>query len=153
MLQFQCQVRRSFLCGKELFIICTHIYICICEKLFTTKKTIFESGIVIARSFSGMVLNACWKRALQMDLNIYRTCVFALYVAFMLHQSNIQRHIKTDTALWQCTYSWRRYSATPLGEQATSIIIQFSTQSHYPDADLSIPCHVIVMSSARPSLG
>ena len=41
-------------------------YICIykCEKLFT-KNIVFELGIGIANSFSGIALNAFWKRALH----------------------------------------------------------------------------------------
>ena len=42
----------------------THIHIC--EKLFY-QNIIFELGIGIANSFSGMALNAFWKRA----VNIY----------------------------------------------------------------------------------
>ena len=40
------------------------------------------------------------------------------------------------------------YSAVPLGDQATGILIWYSTQSHYPDTRPTSPCLSIIMSSA-----
>ena len=77
----------SFACfGKELFkYIYPHIYIC--EKLFS-KTTIIELGIGIASSFSGMPLNAFWKRALLIHIAVHieHLCI---YESSLLSRSNV----------------------------------------------------------------
>ena len=41
------------------------------------------------------------------------------------------------------------YSAAPLGDQATSSITWYLTQSHYPDTEPTSPCLILIMPSAR----
>ena len=45
----------------------------VCGKLFT-KDAIFELGIGIASLFSGMALNAFWKRALSFWYKVVASC-------------------------------------------------------------------------------
>ena len=50
-------------------------------------------------------------------------------------------------------YSWCRYSAAQLENQATSTLTLYSTQSHYPDTDdieLTSPCPILYMPSTKP---
>ena len=58
----------------------------------------------------------------------------------------LKGHIIYDSA-----HSWWLYSAAPLGNQATGTIIQYPTQSHYPDNAQSSPYTIPLMPSA--SLG
>ena len=48
-----------------------YMYACICEEILY-KNTIFELSIEIASTFSGMALNAFWKRALHV---LYVCCI------------------------------------------------------------------------------
>ena len=41
------------------------------------------------------------------------------------------------------------YSATTMGDQATSTLTLFPTQSHYHDIEPTSPCHTLKMPSAR----
>ena len=85
----RCDLNRRPCIGKELFInmyIYSHIHMC--EKVFT-KSTIFELDIGIASSFSGMAVNAFWKRTLQIYMciyiYIYTYMCTSLYVIYILH--------------------------------------------------------------------
>ena len=49
--------------------------------------------------------------------------------------------------------SWRLYSSTPLGNQVASTITQYSTQSHYLDIEQTSPCSILLMLSAKLSVG
>ena len=42
---------------------------------------------------------------------------------------------------------WQVYSADPLGNQATSTMTQFPTQSNYPDTEPTSPCPIVIMLS------
>ena len=46
-------------------------------------------------------------------------------------------------------HSWWLYSAGPLGDQATSTMIWYPTQSHYPDTEPTSPCFILIMPSTR----
>ena len=46
-------------------------------------------------------------------------------------------------------HSWWLYSAALLGNQATSTMTKYPTQSHYPDTVLTSPCPVLIMPKAR----
>ena len=41
------------------------------------------------------------------------------------------------------------YSAALLEHQAAGTMTCYPTQSHYPDAERTGPCHIVIMSSAR----
>ena len=78
MLQCQCQVRRS--CFGKVFFINVYIYmrIYLCAKLFT-RNTIFELGIGIENSFSGMTLNTFRKITLHIYIYINAE-LFQIYI-------------------------------------------------------------------------
>ena len=46
-------------------------------------------------------------------------------------------------------HSWLLYSAASLGHQAASTMTCYPTQSHYPNTELTSPCPIIIMLSAR----
>ena len=72
---------------------CIYIYIYIRENGLT--KTIFEIGIEIASVFSGMALNAFWKRALHIYIYIY------IYKMRVQHNTGIS--ITAELSLNPCT--------------------------------------------------
>ena len=41
--------------------------------------------------------------------------------------------------------SFSLFSAAPQGNQATSTITQYPTQSHYPDTDITNPCPMLLI--------
>ena len=45
-------------------------------------------------------------------------------------------------------HSWWLYSAAPLGNQVTSTMTWYLTQSYYPDTKPTSPFHILIMSSA-----
>ena len=46
-------------------------------------------------------------------------------------------------------HSWLLYSATSLEHQASGTMTCYPTQSHYPDTEITSPCPILVMLSAR----
>ena len=44
-------------------------------------------------------------------------------------------------------HSWRLYSAASLGNQATSTMTCYPTQSHYADTEPTSPCPILIMLS------
>ena len=54
---------------------------------------------------------------------------------FVLRPSNIYGHISV--------HSWQRYSAAPLGNQATNFLTMW--QSHYPYTEPTSPCTILIM--------
>ena len=44
-------------------------------------------------------------------------------------------------------HSWRIYSVTPLGEQATRTMTRYPTQSHYLDTEPTSPFPTLIMQS------
>ena len=65
-------------------------------------------------------------------------------VVGVLRPYNIWGHIRMCTDLWQCAHS-----AAPLWNQTFCTMTQYPTQSHYPDIELTSPCPILLMSSAR----
>ena len=65
-----------------------------------------------------------------------------------LHPDNSYGHIKMGSHLWLCTQGDFTV-LPPLGDQITSTMTQFHTQSHYPNTELNSPCHILVMQSPR----
>ena len=57
--------------------------------------------------------------------------------------------ISGDALISDNAHSWRLNSAAPLGNQAAGIITQYPPHSHYPDTDLTSPCPILIMLSAR----
>ena len=53
-------------------------------------------------------------------------------------------YIRMGTGLCDSAHSWRLHSDVPLGNQATVTMARFPTQSHYPDNELTSPCHILV---------
>ena len=71
-----------------------HIYLC--EKLLT-KTTIFELGIGMASSFSGMALNTFWKRAVHIGQTLFQNALNAnpeIDVAIPMPRSEIMFWIR-----------------------------------------------------------
>ena len=45
-------------------------------------------------------------------------------------------------------HSWWLYSAAPMGNQTTGTMIQYPTQLHYPDTELTSPCLILLIPTA-----
>ena len=54
-------------------------------------------------------------------------------------------------AICDSMHSWYFYSAAQPGEHATSNMIWYATQPHFPNTDPTSPCHIVIMPYA--SLG
>ena len=59
------------------------------------------------------------------------------------HHITIPYNRKSDDQI-----TWWLYSAARLGYQATTTMIQYPTQSHYPDTELTRPCPILLMLRA-----
>ena len=67
-----------------------HIYTYIYMWKALYQNPIFELGICIASSFSGMVLNAFWKRAPQICMAVLWTCSS---VSWRVYQKNMNKQV------------------------------------------------------------
>ena len=64
----------------------------------------------------------------------------------VLHPSNIESHQDGYRLVSVRTHG--AYSAAPLGDQVTSTMTWYPTQSHYPDTDLTSLCPNLIMPNA-----
>ena len=79
-------------------------------------------------------------------------CTVTLYLfVSVLCPANIYGHMRMGTDLWLSLWL---YCVAPLGNQATGTMIQYSTQSYYPDTELNSPFPIlVVMLSDRLGIG
>ena len=80
------------------------------------------------------------------NLRCCEDVVCRLLEFYVLAISNI---ISEWTLPCESAHTWQLYSAAPLGNQATTTMTQHPTQSHYPTTELTSPCPILLMSSAR----
>ena len=75
-------------------------------------------------------------------------CVYSIYVCLfvVLRPSKV---ISGRVLTCDSVHSWRFYSVAPLGHQATSTMIGYPTELHYPDTEPTSPCRILIMPSAR----
>ena len=58
-------------------------------------------------------------------------------------------YLKVISGRVPTSHWWWLHSTEPLGNQVSGIITQYHTQLHYPDTDLTSPCPILQMPSAR----
>ena len=97
-----------------------------------------------------------WHLSVSLFIKItYGTCATILLrclfvVVFMLlSRMLISGRVPTcDNA-----HSWWSYSTAPLGDQATSAMTWYPTQSHYPDIEPTSHCPLLIMQSIWLGIG
>ena len=104
-----------------------------CCRATTNKKAIFHREYV--QIFLGLLKELLVCKFLNMQGSRRMTFPRPAKCYFLATSNVISGQVLTcDSA-----HSWRLYSAVPLGDQATSTMKCYPTQSHYPDTEPTCP--------------
>ena len=74
--------------------------------------------------------------------------VCGVVVGLFFYIFSISNVISGWVTTCESAHSWRFYSASPLGDQVTSTMTWYPTQSHYPDTDPIRPGPILIMPNA-----
>ena len=79
-------------------------------------------------------------------MNLISRIVRWLFLFYILAAYKI---VSGQLATCYSAQSWGFYNVALLGNLATNTVMQYPTHSHYPGTELSSPCPVLFMPSAR----
>ena len=92
--------------------------------------------------FSTFYIELLFTPTAKVRVNLIPSPTLVVFVVWRPTNISYHGHVRMDPELWLCTHGDFR------GNQATSTITWYPTQSHYPDTKPTSPCTVLIMPSA-----